>query len=84
MSSSCRSLEVEGGVRLKGMVHLDPGPKPSHKLERANSCLQQGREADHLEHRLMHHGGVGRKGEGEHPLAPGPVLYIDTAVDRGR
>ena len=28
--------------------------------------------------------GVGRKGEGEHPLVPGPVLHSDTAVGRGR
>ena len=28
--------------------------------------------------------GVGRKGEGERPRVPGPVLYSDTAVDRGR
>ena len=35
MSSSCRSLEAErggwGGVGE--MVHLDPGPEPSRKLE---------------------------------------------------
>ena len=28
--------------------------------------------------------GVGLKGEGEHPLVPGPVLHSNTAVDRGR
>ena len=64
------------------MEHLDPGPEPSHKLERANSCLRQGRQADSLEHRLMHQSGVSWKGKEEHPLALGPVLYIDTAVDR--
>ena len=66
------------------MVHLDPGPNPSHELERADCSLQLGRDADSLEPRLMGHGGVGRKGEGEHPREPGPVLYSDTAVDRGR
>ena len=35
MSSSCRSLEAERGWRgaVGEMVHLDPGPEPSHKLE---------------------------------------------------
>ena len=28
--------------------------------------------------------GVGRNGEREHPLVPVPVLYSDTAVNRGR
>ena len=33
MSSSCRSLEAErGGGGVGEMVHLDPGPEPSHKL----------------------------------------------------
>ena len=33
MSSSCRSLEAERGGAVGEMVHLDPGPAPSHKLE---------------------------------------------------
>ena len=61
MSSSCRSLEAERGGVVGEVVHLDPGSEPSHELERANSCLRQGREADSFKHRLMHHGGsVGR------------------------
>ena len=34
MSSSCLSLEaVRGGGGVREMVHLDPGPEPSDKLE---------------------------------------------------
>ena len=35
MSSSCRSLEAERawGGAIREMVHLDPGPEPSHKQE---------------------------------------------------
>ena len=33
MSSSCRSLEAERGGGIGEIVHLDPGPEPSHILE---------------------------------------------------
>ena len=83
---------AEGGsVKVGEMVHLDPGSEPPHglNLERANCSLRLGCEADSFESLLdapWRGWSEGRraKGEGEHPLAPGPVLYSDAAVDRGR
>ena len=45
-----------GAVKVREMVHLDPGSEPPHELERANCTLRLGREADSLELCLMYHG----------------------------